>query len=310
MDKETHKKLIKDFNKKDIRPAPKGKYGEYVPHHLYTKRLVEVIGGKYNFTFEEVRGKDNAIVGAKGRLEIEGLGVVEEVGDVSKYQLENNTESEVLKLAVSDSIKRCCMRFGLGLHLWVGESTEEEHYAEEEAKKVIKQLDNSSKEVVKETTKEDYLARITNELEHAEKDSELRNKYKLEAWNLFKQTHETNMGKWSSFELDKFLDLFYQVQAQDKNKEDTDKLTEDIVKDVFGDVEVGGDMTDIPSGKWEGEPPSEKQLKIFNDCVKKAIDNGDDELASKAKQALSSGKLTKSNIFDWIDTTTWSLKNN
>ena len=127
MDKETHKKLIKDFNKKDIRPAPKGKYGEYVPHHLYTKRLVEVIGGKYNFTFEEVRGKDNAIVGAKGRLEIEGLGVVEEVGDVSKYQLENNTESEVLKLAVSDSIKRCCMRFGLGLHLWVGESTEEEH---------------------------------------------------------------------------------------------------------------------------------------------------------------------------------------
>ena len=236
MDKETHKKLIKDFNKKDVRPAPKGKFGEYVPHHLYTKRLVEVIGGKYNFTFEEVRGKDNAIVGAKGRLEIEGLGVVEEVGDVRKYQLENNTESEVLKLAVSDSIKRCCMRFGLGLHLWVGESTEEEHYAEEEAKEVIKQLDNSSKEVVKETTKEDYLARITNELEHAEKDSELRGKYKLEAWNLFKQTHETNMGKWSSFELDKFLDLFYQVQAQDQQEVVEKPSDKEIVEEVFGDV--------------------------------------------------------------------------
>ena len=236
MDKETHKKLIKDFNKKDVRPAPKGKYGEYVPHHLYTKRLVEVIGGKYNFTFEEVRGKDNAIVGAKGRLEIEGLGVVEEVGDVSKYQLENNTESEVLKLAVSDSIKRCCMRFGLGLHLWVGESTEEEHYAEAEAKEVIKQLDNSSKEVVKETTKEDYLARITNELEHAEKDSEPRTKYKLEAWNLFKQTHETNMGKWSSFELDKFLDLFYQVQAQDQQEVVEKPSDKEIVEDVFGEV--------------------------------------------------------------------------
>ena len=236
MDKETHKKLIKDFDKKDVRPAPKGKYGEYVPHHLYTKRLVEVIGGKYNFTFEEVRGKDNAIVGAKGRLEIEGLGVVEEVGDVSKYQLENNTESEVLKLAVSDSIKRCCMRFGLGLHLWVGESTEEEHYAEAEAKEVIKQLDNSSKEVVKETTKEDYLARITNELEHAEKDSELRSKYKLEAWNLFKQTHETNMGKWSSFELDKFLDLFYQVQAQDQQEVVEKPSDKEIVEDVFGEV--------------------------------------------------------------------------
>lgn len=307
MDKETHKRLIKDFSKKDVRPAPKGKYGEYVPHHLYTKRLVEVIGGKYNFTFEEVRGKDNAIVGAKGRLEIEGLGVVEEVGDVSKYQLENNTESEVLKLAVSDSIKRCCMRFGLGLHLWVGESTEEEHYAEAETKKVIKQLDTSSKEVAKETTKEDYLTRITNELEHAEKDKTKRDKYKLEAWNLFKQTNETDMGKWSSFELEKFLDSFYQVQSQDKE----DVGADETIKEVFGDVtEVGGDMTDIPSGKWEGEEPSEKQLKIFNDCVKKAIDNGDDELATKAKQALSSGKLTKSNIFDWIDTTTWSLKDN
>tara|TARA_Y100000592_G_scaffold90645_1_gene149606 strand:+ start:5866 stop:6777 length:912 start_codon:yes stop_codon:yes gene_type:complete len=278
MDKETHKKLIKDFDKKDVRPAPKGKFGEYVPHHLYTKRLVEVIGGKYNFTFDEIRGKDNAIVGAKGRLEIEGLGVVEEVGDVSKYQLENNTESEVLKLAVSDSIKRCCMRFGLGLHLWVGESTEEEHYAEEETKKVIKQLDNSSKEIVKETTKEDYLTRITNELQHAEEDSELRGKYKLEAWNLFKQTNETDMGKWTSFELDNFLDLFYQAQAQDKNKivveEPSDK---EIVEDVFGEVK--------------------SHAKVCPQCKK--TDNIEDNRQKKADNSTKFGGIPDFTCTNW-----------
>ena len=41
----------------------------------------------------------------------------------------NITESEILKLAVSDGIKRCCMRLGIGLELWTGGVTEEEHYA-------------------------------------------------------------------------------------------------------------------------------------------------------------------------------------
>ncbi|MBO71664.1 MAG: hypothetical protein CL508_05265 [Actinobacteria bacterium] len=139
MDKETHKKLIKDFPKSVVKPAPKGKFGDYVPHHIYTQRLVDVIPGKYNFSYEVIRGKDNSIVGAKCKLEIDKLGVVEEVGDVDMNALKRNiTESEILKLAVSDGIKRCCMRFGIGLELWTGGTTEEEHYASDTSEKKIK----------------------------------------------------------------------------------------------------------------------------------------------------------------------------
>ena len=130
MDKETHKKLTANFPKSVVKKAPQGKFGDYVPHHIYTKRLVDVVGGKYNFTYDIIRDKDNAVVGAKCTLEIDDLGKVEEVGDVDRHALARNlTESEILKLAVSDGIKRCCMRFGIGLELWVGDTTEEEHYA-------------------------------------------------------------------------------------------------------------------------------------------------------------------------------------
>ena len=135
MDKETHKKLTANFPKSVVKKAPKGKFGKYVPHHIYTQRLVDVVGGKYNFYVKEtVRDKNNAVVGAVCRLEIEGLGVVEEIGDVDTTQINRKqgiTESEILKLAVSDGIKRCCMRFGIGLELWTGDTTEEEHYAGE-----------------------------------------------------------------------------------------------------------------------------------------------------------------------------------
>src|SRR5210317_123914 len=130
MDKETYKKLTKDFPKSVVKKAPQGKFGDYVPHHIYTQRLVDVIPGKYNFKYEPLRDKDGALAGAKCILEIDGLGTIEEVGDVDSNQLtNNNTESELLKLAVSDGIKRCCMRFGIGLELWTGGVTEEEHYS-------------------------------------------------------------------------------------------------------------------------------------------------------------------------------------
>jgi len=128
MNKETQKKLIKDFPKNVINKAPQGKFGDYISHGIITKRLVDV-APDYNFTYEVLR--DNAIVGAKCRLEIPGLGIKEDVGDVDVHAIKRNlTESELLKLAVSDGIKRCAMRFGLGLdQLWNGGVTEEEHYS-------------------------------------------------------------------------------------------------------------------------------------------------------------------------------------
>ena len=170
MDKETHKKLTANFPKSVVKKAPQGKFGDYVPHHIYTKRLVDVVGGKYNFTYDIIRDKDNAVVGAKCTLDIDGLGTVQEVGDVDRHALARNlTESEILKLAVSDGIKRCCMRFGIGLELWTGDTTEEEHYAsstvEEPKKKVTQETgtspskpritENSLKDMVFVSCKED-----------------------------------------------------------------------------------------------------------------------------------------------------------
>jgi hypothetical protein len=165
MNKETIKKLTKNFPKDVVKQAPKGKFGSYVPHHLYTQRLVDVVGGQYNFLIKEIiRDKDNAVVGAVCRLEIEGLGVVEEIGDVDTHAISRNiTESEVLKLAVSDGIKRCCMRFGIGLELWTGGVTEEEHYAgvEEDvvnvAKTTVESAENFAEDIGAEVKVADNL---------------------------------------------------------------------------------------------------------------------------------------------------------
>ena len=313
MNKETQKKLIKDFPKSVVKPAPKGKFGDYVPHHIYTQRLVDVIPGGYDFTFTEIRGKDNAIVGAKCKLFIKETDqTIEEVGDVTKYQLESNTESEVLKLAVSDGIKRCCMRIGIGLELWTGGATEEEHYSEAKPQQTV---EVEKKKVVKPTKEEqekmnsvvndmvpddDMKARLQQALEFHEKDEKTRKRIKQLAWNDFveKDVGPSDLNLWTNDHFDAYLDIFVAYQSESKSETD-------VVKDVFGDVEE----KTIPSGAWEGEPPTDKQLKTFNEKVAKATDDGQTELVKKAKDFLNSGKATKKNIFDWIDTDgDWSLK--
>ncbi len=150
MDKETQKKLTKNFPKEVVKKAPKGKYGDYVPHHLYTQRLVDVIPGGYDYTYEVVRGADNSIIGAKCKLYIKSTDqTIEEVGDVDVNAVNRNiTESELLKLAVSDGIKRCCMRLGIGLELWTGGVSEEHHYAENVEVKPTTNRETKKAEVV------------------------------------------------------------------------------------------------------------------------------------------------------------------
>ena len=53
-------------------------------------------------------------------------------------------------------------------------------------------------------------------------------------------------------------------------------------------------------GAWEQEPPSDAQLKPFNEVLNRAADD-DVELYEKAKKALNDGTITKGNIFDWIN---------
>lgn len=120
---------------------------DYVAHHIVNQRLLQVTGP---FDFElvqiirgDVAAKDpdpngssrrakagtpaltGIVVGAIWRLrcEIDGRDtVIEEIGDVG--DVHNWTHDGArLKDAASDALKRCAMRFGLGLHLWA-----QEHY--------------------------------------------------------------------------------------------------------------------------------------------------------------------------------------
>ena len=227
MNKETIKKLTKNFPKDVVKQAPKGKFGSYVPHHLYTQRLVDVVGGQYNFFIKEViRDKDNAVVGAICRLEIEGLGIVEEIGDVDTHAISRNiTESEVLKLAVSDGIKRCCMRFGIGLELWTGGVTEEEHYAGTgmmtTESNVAKTTAESSKKFAEDIGAEVKVADNLNVFIETFNDSaDKKAKAKKTAYQqTVDQGAETDVEKWTDEQQEMFY-AYFEVAINEKDVDD------------------------------------------------------------------------------------------
>jgi len=242
MDQDTIKKLTKNFPKDVVKPAPKGKFGSYVPHHIYTQRLVDVVGGQYNFTIKEViRDKDNAVVGAICRLEIVGLGVVEEIGDVDMNALGRNiTESEVLKLAVSDGIKRCCMRFGIGLELWTGGVTEEEHYA---GAGIMTHEDNvaeitaeSSKKFSEDVGATQTVAETLNIfIETFKEDKKAKATAKKTAYQqTVQQGADENVENWTEENREMFY-AFFEVAIN--------------ISDVFGDVVVKQDNDKIVCDK-------------------------------------------------------------
>ena len=307
MDKETHKKLIKDFPKNVVQPAPKGKFGSYVPHHLYTQRLVDVVGGQYNFFVKEVlRDKDNAVVGAVCVLEIEGLGRMEEVGDVDMNALNRNiTESEILKLAVSDGLKRCCMRFGIGLELWTGGVTEEEHYAggQEQPKKkqVVQESGKSpSKPIITELAlKKMVMSRCNDDKTFASKC------YKQCMERTIIKTNIDNVDKWTQETIKVFEDLvgIYIEKHKDTFEERTNNepIVNKIIENLGEVVEKEQEVADIPEGKWMEDPISDGQVKFIETLIKQVIDDGQDELGAEAKQYLSSGEATKGNASKMID---------
>ena len=310
MDKETHKKLTANFPKSVVKKAPQGKFGDYVPHHIYTKRLVDVVGGKYNFTYDIIRDKDNAVVGAKCTLEIDDLGKVEEVGDVDRHALARNlTESEILKLAVSDGIKRCCMRFGIGLELWTGDTTEEEHYAgsteETPKKKQVTQesgISPSKPKITEATLKQMVFTSCNDNKDFAVKC------YKDCMNRTIIKTNQSDIALWEDETIKIFLDLVddYITRHEEtfKDRESNEPVVNMIIEEL-GEVEEKKveekDMADIPDGPWKQEPITEGQIKFIETLIKQAIDSGQDALAAEAKQYLSSGEATKGNASSMID---------
>ena len=316
MDKETHKKLTANFPKSVIKKAPQGKFGDYISHGIITQRLIDVVGGKYNFLIKEIiRDKDNAVVGAICRLEIEGLGAVEEVGDVDRHAVARNiTESEILKLAVSDGIKRCAMRFGVGLgQLWnqgVTEGvTEEEHYAgspkETPKKKQVTQesgISPSKPKITEATLKQMVFTSCNDNKDFAVKC------YKDCMNRTIIKTNQSDIALWEDETIKIFLDLVddYITRHEEtfKDRESNEPVVNMIIEEL-GEVEEKKveekDMADIPDGPWKQEPITEGQIKFIETLIKQAIDSGQDALAAEAKQYLNSGEATKGNASSMID---------
>ena len=311
MDKETHKKLIKDFPKNVVKPAPKGKFGKYVPHHIYTQRLVDVVGGKYNFTYDIVRDKDNAVIGAKCTLDIDGLGTVQEVGDVDRHALARSlTESEILKLAVSDGIKRCCMRFGIGLELWVGDTTEEEHYAgtekapEQPKKKQVTQENGKSHSEISEV---DLKKLVFEMCDKDKKFSEACWKNSLDRTKLKDKALTDNVGEWDKYTVEMFLEFADNYVKKFKKDFEIRAGNSDTINEVLETFdakiveEKENEVADIPSGDWEKDPISEGQKNFINSLIKQCIDAGQDEVAAEAKSYLASDGATKGSASAVID---------
>jgi len=192
-------------------------------------------------------------------------------------------------------------------------SNGEKKASKEEMQKVVNKQKQSKKEVAKITNDsaekfaEDIGANkksVGDQLNEILKEM-IPNKNKMQeiktkVYNDMTKNTEVNedVNNWTKKDMDKFLNRV-EVALED----------EDLVDVVIGAELKGEDMTDIPSGAWEQEPPTDKQLKTFNDKVAQATDEGQTELVKKAKDFLASGKATKKNIFDWIDTEgDWTLK--
>lgn len=133
--------LARKFPESVIQKNPSGG-GSYVPHHLYVQRLLMHLGA-YDFERVDiirghVAGKapdpngssarakagtpdlTDAVVGVVCRLTVDVDGqrmVIEDVGDCEQPHNWPHDGAR-LKDAMSDALKRCCARIGLGTHLY------------------------------------------------------------------------------------------------------------------------------------------------------------------------------------------------
>jgi len=331
MNKETKKKLLAPFPAGVVQDPPKGKFGKYVNHAVYVERLRDC-DVKYDWKFEPIIINDK-VIGGKGTITIEGMGSYDGAGDVESAALNRATLGECLKLAESDAFKRACMRFGLGVELWSGT---DDFYADDNKQKPIEKTGRVKDIVIDKEDKalEKAKQNFAKDIEQppapkitttALKDmvfvscNEDKN-FSKKCWKtsmdmtMLKAKVSDDVSSWNEATIKIFLDNVEQFVTnyadEYKDREGNTDTINNII-DVL-DAKVSDnkeeDMGEVKEGPWMKDQPSEKQLKPFNDCVNKAIDNGDDELAAKAKKALADGSINKGNIFDWVDTDTWSLK--
>lgn len=334
MDDKVYKKLTAHFKDDEVKAPPTGKYGKYVPHHLITKRLNDVVPGKWNFTMKkEIRNKEGEIEGVVMSLYIEGLqGPNDEVGDVDRNDKQNGkrTESELLKLAFSDALKRCAMRYGIGLHLWTG--LPEEELWSMSSDTTAKQATDSK--VVKPTSVKEQPPVVADKKVDPSSSSEsstpLANTKKIIDYVrntlLFKHGLDADIeeriikrlvdfGKARMLKgdigveefhdseidtlLDKIADYFLKnsesVINTAKDKDLTALSDAGIEATIIEeDKEQEEEMTEIPEGKWMQDPMTDAQKNfIMNTLIPECIDSGQDLIAKEAQRQVESGTLSK-----------------
>ena len=312
MEEKVREQLLAPFPKNVVQDPPKGKFGKFVNHAVYVERLRDC-KVKYSWRFEPTI-IDGLVVGGIGTIQVEGLGTFQGAGDVENSALQRATKGECMKLAESDAFKRACMRFGLGVELWSGtddffvddspvkkaapkKKVNTKARTKEEAKILNDSAEKFAEDIgAKKSSVADQLNLILKEMiPNEDKMQEIKAQvYK----NLTDNTEVAeDVNNWTHDDMNKFLNAV-EVALED----------EDIVDVVIGSTVKEEKVKDIKGGAWEQEPPTENQMPHFNRAVAKSTDNGDLDLVKKAKEALADGKITKGNIFDWIDTESWSLK--
>lgn len=128
--------LAQPFPKKFMGKDDRG--NDAVDHTVVTQRLLQIVG-PYDLEVREVlrsdvapmetrSGKKHAgghfVTGVIVRLtvEVDGRKVsIEETGGCENAAMKDG-DGERMKHAISDAIKRCAMRLGLGLHMWAQEN--------------------------------------------------------------------------------------------------------------------------------------------------------------------------------------------
>lgn len=135
------RKLAQPFDDKYVHSNPSGG-GTYVKHHVIVQRLLMVVGAYDYQVVAYIRGDvpaippnpdgnskrakegspalHDVIVGATCRLTVDVDGRSTTVEDAGDCEQPHNWphDGARAKDAVSDAIKRCAARIGLGLHLW------------------------------------------------------------------------------------------------------------------------------------------------------------------------------------------------
>ena len=114
--------LVKRIPASYVKTKPGGFQADYVSHADIQQILLAKLGPCTQEVKELIYNAEHQLQGCILRMtyEIDGQTIViEEAGDVERPGANNGANA---KNAVSDAVKRCAMRVGVGLHLWSQEN--------------------------------------------------------------------------------------------------------------------------------------------------------------------------------------------